>query len=406
MIKNKLTVAVAVALLAMGTSVLAQTGPVRPQYQFPSAQKEGPGAVQMGDSPLYMAPFFNFSAGQDDNVTLSPSNEQSSPVYIFNPGVTFDARDPNKVFVVGYQAKIGRYTDSEADNYVDHTTRSSFDMAFSPRSAMRLGYDYLIGHDGRGATDRGLSAVPDKYTLKTPSVMYAVGGQGAQGNVELFYSDAIKRYTNNRGTTFASDRDTQDFGGAFYWRVMPKTKVLVEARDTHLSYLQTNSPFSGDETRYYGGVTWEATAATSGTVKVGYLKKRFDGDSPTYSGSSWEAQVSWLPRTYSKFDFYTSRQPTESTGLGSFILSDAAGAVWTHSWTSAITTEANFRYQKDDYQDFDRNDDITTVGLKVGYAWRRWLKFGVEYNYTKRDSNLQENDYKRNIFLFTASATM
>lgn len=406
MSKNPVRAAVLAALAASSIAVSAQTTPVRPQYEPPAPPSSGPVGFRLGDSPVFFAPFLNLAAGYDDNVGLTNTNEVSSPLYIVSPGFVLDARGPASIFQLTYQAALGTYTDSENDNYQDHTTRTSLDFAISQRQALRLGYDYIRGHDPRGATDRPTADRPDKYRLTTPSVLYAFGSRGAQGRVELFYSDAHKRYRNNRAFTFLADRDTEDYGGAFYWRVMPRTHALVEYRRTNLDYRAAASPFDGHEDRVYGGVTWEATAATSGTLKIGNVRKHFDSGLPSFSGSSWEGLVSWSPRTYSRFDIYSSRQPIEATGVGRFILSEATGIVWTHQWSSVLSTGLNARYQKDQYQGFPREDEIKSLGAKVGYKFRRWLTLGAEYTYTQRDSNSAVNEYDRNLWLVTANITL
>ncbi len=57
---------------------------------------------------------------------------------------------------------------------------------------------------------------------------------------------------------------------------MPKTSLLLEARHTELDYKYTASQLDSEELRYYIGATWDATAATSGTIKVGPVEKKFD----------------------------------------------------------------------------------------------------------------------------------
>jgi polysaccharide biosynthesis protein VpsM len=408
-IRSSVTVAGgALALVSGVVQAQAINIPIRPTYSFPAsaAPASGPANVRLGESPIFVTPYLGLGAGYDDNLFLSSVNEKSSTYYVFSPGVRLDARGSNSVAMVSYQGSIGRYGQSEADNYVDHAFRSSYDLAFSPRAFMRLNFDYLRGHDPRGSTDRPVTGTPDKYRLSTPGVTFAYGAPGADGRVEVYYSDATKRYTNNRSTTAGSDRDTQEYGAAFFWRVMPRTYFVVEGRQTDLHYKLPTSPLSGEEQRFYGGLMWEATAATTGTVKVGQLRKKFDSGLPSFDGTAWEGLVTWSPRTYSKFDFYTGRYPTESTGQGRFILSDAAGVVWTHAWSSFFNTEANIRFQSDEYQGFSRNDDVTSFGMKAGYRLRRWLTLGAEYTFTKRDSNIQINDYDKNLFLLTATITM
>jgi hypothetical protein len=182
---------------------------------------------------------------------------------------------------------------------------------------------------------------------------------------------------------------------------------MAEARRTEIDYKHVDPGLSADENRFYVGATWEATAATTGTIKVGRLERDFKNASLNdFSGSSWEALITWAPRTYSKFDFYSARQTNESTGLGNFILTSVSGVTWTHAWSSYLNTGVDLRYQKDQYQGFDRNDEIKSLGLKVGYRFRRWLTLGAEYAYSQRDSNLPQFEYNKNFYLLTATASM
>ena len=385
----------------------AQNAIIRPAYEFPGVPSgPGPASVRVAESPVFFTPYVGVALSHDDNIFISDTNRKASNLYIVSPGFKLDARDPNKVLQAAYQAQVGRYTSSSDDNYVDQTAKAQLDMAMDPRNFFRLGMDYIRSHDPRGSTDRPTSTRPDRYRLSMPYATYAFGAPGAQGRMELYYSDATKRYLNNRDTTEASDRDRQEFGGVLYLRVAPRTYALAEARRTDYRYRLPNSPFNSREDRYFGGVSWEATAQTTGTIKVGRLTKRFDSDTPESKNTSWEAIIAWAPRTYSKFDFYATRTTTESTGLGDFLLSDIAGVAWNHSWTTYLYTTVDARYQKDRYRGADRTDETYALGLRAGYRFRRWLTLGAEYTYTQRDSNTNFFDYDRNIILLTATASM
>jgi polysaccharide biosynthesis protein VpsM len=400
-------VAVAAAFSALAVAGYGQTPLIRPAYKYPDAPlASGPAAIRLGETPMFAIPYLGLAAGHDDNVVLSHTDPKSSTFYLLSPGVTVDARDPNKVFSIGYRAQVGRFAQSTQDDYVDHTANAQFDMAIDRRNFIRLGIAYLRNHDPRGSTDRPISGSPDKYRLVSPNFTYALGSPGAQGRFEAYFSEADRRYLNNRGTTFASDRDARNFGGVFYWRVMPRTYLLAEARKTQIRYVDPASRLSADEERYYGGVSWDATAATTGTLKLGTVKRRFTSDLPSESASSWEATVTWAPRTYSKFDLYTVRTTSESTGLGNFMFSAISGVTWTHAWSSLISTGVEMRYQKDDYQGFNRTDETKSLGMKVGYRFRRWLTLGAEYSHTQRDSSINAFEWDRNLYLLTATASM
>jgi hypothetical protein len=410
MTKNKLKLAVTFGLLAGAQIAWAQSATtyIRPAYTYPTAPPiTGAASVQIGDTPFFFMPYLGIAGGHDSNLFYSDVNKKGSDLFIGSAGFGIDARSPNSVFQVNAQLQDGRYTSSKEDSYIDSNVDTRLDYAIDRRNFVRAGIQYIRGHDPRGSTDRPLAESPDKYRQGDPYFNYAFGAPGAKGRIEVYYSDMFKRYINNREFTAGSDRDQQEYGAALYVRAMPRTYGLIEAREDNIRYKVPGASTSADETRLYLGVSWEATAATTGTIKFGRLKRDFIADNlQDFNGNSWEGLVSWAPKTYSKFDFYTARQTNESTGLGNFILTSVGGATWTHDWTSYVRTAVDLRYQRDAYQGFDRTDRTWLAGVKAGYKFRRWLILGAEYDYWKRDSNLDVYDYTRNLFLITATASM
>ena len=400
--KRRIAAGVAFALGA----TLAHAQSIRPTYEFPAApDKSGPASVQMGGSPFFFTPYIGVGVGHDDNVTYAPTNATSSALYVVSPGLKIDARSVRSVFQFDYEGQIARYSDSKQDDYEDHRVSGQFDFAFDRRNFLRANAAYLLGHDPRGLTDRPVSAEPDKYRIASAGGMYSFGAPGAAGRVELYYDEARKRYRNNLAFTSSADRNNREYGGAFYVRLGPRTYAMAEARETRIKYVQP-SDFSAKERRYYGGLSWDVTDATTGIVKVGRFERNFDSALPDYSDFAWEASIIWTPRTYSRWEFNTLRYSTEQTGLGTFIVTDAAGVAWTHNWATYLMTTVDLRYQKDDYQGFSRKDDTMALGLKVGYKFRRWLTLGAEYTYTKRDSTFDPADYEKNLYFLTATASM
>jgi hypothetical protein len=344
--------------------------------------------------------------GRDDNLTQSNTNVISSDGYQVKLGLLGDAQTAQTSFKFDLSGVRNTYKDSDADNFTDFFSRASYDMQFTERASMKLGWDYIRGHDGRGSTDRGIGTEVDKWYTSTPRANFVYGAPSARGRFEVYADYGQLRYRNNEAAAQQSDRDTTNFGGAFYWRVAPKTSLLVEARGTEYDY-KTNRASNSKETRYYGGVTWDATAATSGTLRVGRLEKKFDdGAKPKTADTSWEASVNWAPLTYSRWVLITSRQTNESTGLGDYILTDSLGLAWNHEWTSYITTNANARLTKDRYRGFDRTDDIMVLGISATYKFRKWVSFSAAYEYSERESNVDVNNYDRNKWLLSAEVSM
>lgn len=404
--KTRKKLAAAIGLLFVSSGVWAQSAPIRPAYQFPGGERSG--GVEMGDSGFFATPYAGVSLGHDSNIFSSDLNKVSSPTEVYVAGSKIDARRANSAIQMDVQAKYGRYSDSTADNYSDPYFRGTYDVAFDQRNFLRVGYNYLRLHDPRGSTDRPpTNSEPDRYYDSAPSAVYAYGAKDAKGRIEAYVSNTVRRYLNNKEVTAAYDRDMTDYGGIFYWRAMPKTSVLFEARGTNIDYKLSSSKLNSDEYRYLVGVMWEATAATTGTAKIGRQQKKFDSaELADYSGTNWEVDLTWKPLSYSTVNLTSARLPVESTGLGSFTLSDRLGANWTHGWNDQFSTDVFGSLQKDRYQNATRTDEISGLGARVSYQMRRWLTLGAEYTYTKRDSDVNVNDYTRDIYFIFARMTM
>ncbi len=407
---HKIALAVGEALILGAQLATAQTGAVTPAYKMPDnskpAEKDGPRSISLGDG-ISLSPYFNLGVGRDSNLFLTQSNTRSSNLETYNPGLKLDLVGRSSRFGAGYNLKTGRYSQSSADNYTDYKVFGTGEFVFDSSTALKLAADRTQGHDPRGSNDRGLSSTPDEFRSTGGSGLFAYGANDAKGRIELEAGTVNRRYTNNRSTTVASDRDTRNVGGRFFFKIAPKTALVFEARQDKFDYVVGTSLQDSKESRYLAGITWEATAATSGTVKVGRLKKDFAIASiKDFSGTGWEASVEWKPTSYAKVDLFTTKAASESTGLGDFTLNKKYGVSWQHGWNPRLTSVLSVSLSDDEFVGSVRNDKTTALGLKVNYKLMRWMTIGGEINNTKRDSNTINLDYTKNLYLLTLGLTM
>ena len=392
-----------VASILVGGPALAQG-----QAGEGSGTPKPPGGIPVG--PLTVYPGIDLAHGYDDNLFLRPNNRTTSSLTVFSPNVRAEAKTGPHKFDFGLRIDDGRYGSSAADNYTDYTLIGNGDMVFSGRAGLKLRAEYRQGHDARGTTDAAGTATPNQYENYGVGGILRYGAPGAQGRIELDGSAFRRHYTNNSAATDSIDHDTSTLGGTFFWRVMPRTELLAQISHANLNYAQGTSTQDSTEDRYLVGAKWEATAKTSGTAKFGWQSKKFDAAArQNISGaSSWDVGVRWSPLTYSVLDFVSSKQASESTGVGDAIVGKNYGATWSHAWSSRLRTQALASFRNDVFTGagVTRKDDTTSFGLKVAYDFRRWLRLSAEFTHTQRDSNDNNLDYKRNLLLFTVGATL
>lgn len=373
-----------------------------------AAVNEDAPVIRLGGVSAY--PGIALTAKHDSNVTqATDSGKISSNVAVLSPALVIETEQAANKYSFTYSADIGRYSNSSDDNYADHHYLGLAEFGLSSSSVLKVQPEFLIGHDDRGSTFAStIDAKPNEWRSTLLLGTYDYGAEEARGHlvVDLGYTDI--NYQNNLAVTAGYDRKLTSAGGTLYVRVLPKTSVLVNAKHTGISYKQPDSILSGNEQLLRAGVKWEATAQTSGEIKVGKLQKKFDSSSSTqYSGGSWQADVVWSPVPYINVDLVTSKEATETTLDGSSaILLSNTGANLSYELNDRITLRANGYQLKQDFVGATRSDSTNTFGLKAEYKIRKWLIGGAEYSNSAKTSNDAANDFKRNIFMLSVRTAL
>jgi len=374
------------------------------------AQAE-PGAIPVGN--MQLVPTITLGESHNDNIFMQEANSaiKKSWITTINPGFVLGADDGANQYELGYSLSDKIYHQSHADDVVDHFFNFGASLGLSRKLTVDFNADYTLSHDPRGSTFTGgvggTVAAPDAYheTIIGGSVDY---GSNAHIIVSGEYSN--KRYTNNRTRTVARDLDTAKAGIEFDYDLTGKTSAVLEARYKQFNYQYQTALVNLDsnEQKYYVGLNWDATAKTSGSVRIGYSKKNFTKVSTQDLGFfSWEVSAEWLPMTYSSWTLKTSSVPIETDGSGSFIKNTGVDISWNHAWSERISHSASFGYTRGDYQGAStRVDNTTTASVSVNYQWLRWLAIQPAYDYSNRSSNTAKASYKANVWMMNLVGTL
>ena len=350
MLKNKLSLAVVTAIAAASASLSQAAG-------IEAA------SVALGNG-VNLTPSINIDNSYDDNVISSPSNEISSWVTVISPTVALSADSGKSKYNASLGVKKGDYHSSEEDNFTDTDLSGDATWEFNDRNRLGVGASWADGHEGRGdgfAANAG-QAVTEPDTLVTTDIHADYGFGAASTPAGLNFNIGQKEVDYDGVGTRGRDRTTDYYGVTFNYALAAKTQLIAElsARDVDYKVDGTgvNGTLDSDEVDVLVGVTWQSTAKTSGTIKVGNRDKNFESNArDDYSGARWEVSVDWMPRTYSTFTFTTNADTSESSGVGNLIETTSTGLTWKHEWAEHVSSNVGFNSTKTEYDGDTREDD-------------------------------------------------
>jgi len=296
--------------------------------------------------------------------------------------------------------------------YDDNITRSESRInELTSRFIVDTTASYAKSHDARGTTFSGIATgfnTPDRWHEAAATAKLTYGGTNATGRIEVHGGFSAKRYDNHRRLTIGRDLNTENGGATFYYRIAPKTSALFESDYDNFDYRLVNSLLDSYNLTFYGGLTWEATAKTAGTVKAGWQRKKSKRGNQSGGGFfSLDADITWTPLTYSTWTLKSGIRATESdsNGIsGSYIKTNDVLLDWNHKWSDRLSHTARVGYVHDRYIGTARRDNTITAGLGLNYALAPWLGVGAGYDYANRASNVLNAAYHESVYSISVTA--
>ncbi len=368
--------------------------------------------------PATVSPSLFSELRYDDNIFESADVQRDSMIAVLIPSLDSRLELGNSLYELGYSAESAAYFDSEDDDYIDHSINALANMQFSRRNNLTLSADFATTHEDRGTgLTEGFNPAlaadldePDEYDQTDASVRYTYGSRGAPASLALDVAYRELEYKNHRLRTAFRDRKERSAGAKFSYRIRSTTSLLLQARVTAIDYLN-NQPqqatLDSDLYRYLVGVEWDNSVYLRGAVKFGHQQKQFAAaERDDFSAPSWEVDVTWSPRSYTHLNFNSERSSQETNGGGDFIDVQRIGTEWTHEWNSQVQTVLGLAYVDEEYENFDRNEQVTEFAGTVAYQLKRWLALQIGGVYRDRSSNLDLLNFNRSIFSVAIDVTI
>ncbi len=351
-------------------------------------------------------PTLNVGESYDSNYRGVSDNVRSSWVTSINPKFLLSAETRNTGYQLEYEIDDQNYHSDDNASHTDQHLRFRSIMEFNSRNRLRWNLGYHRVEETTDVRDPE-DDENDKYNRSVAGAVYTYGTQTGLNQIDFGVNYESIRYRNSGDLNEDQDRDSTMFNTVWYHRLGGSTRSLVELRHTVNQYVLSESDRDSTDDAALFGATWDATAKTSGTVRLGAQRKNFDSSSrQDYTSPMWEVGVQWEPRTYSIVKLDTRRSFDEGEDGASTVEDTTTRLGWEHEWSAFISSELFYRYSERDYKATERKDDRTGYGLELTYSPLRWADVSLGYRHTENDSSVREKSYDRNIYQLSLSLSL
>jgi hypothetical protein len=336
-----------------------------------------------------VSPFLSERVEYESNVFQTPSHSKDDIIFKTIPGVLADYTFGPHSLSAGYRAEILRYLDLTNQDTVHHIAVGQLRLDF-PRTLLTLRDDFTRTSDPPGTelTGRILSTTnvlkPEGEYRLTPS--FSTG---------LNYAWTRVRF-DDRAIATLIDRDEQLIGASVFWKVVPKGALFFNYGYGWSSFTESSDrDFSSHNVTV--GLRGDITAKLSSSFYVGYTREVPEHNSQrSFSGLILGGDWTYKPTERLTFTLSTQRARQESTfGTTAFYVTNNGTLSALYQILPKVTLTARLGGGLNDYStketadgktDF-RHDTFILAGAQADYDIQPWLRVGLEYLRTSRDSN-------------------
>lgn len=352
---------------------------------------------------LEIHPFVSVKETYDDNIFAVAKDSTSDWVNTITPGIKLVLPVRRHLFTAEYNAVINSYSSYSSENTTDQNAKVLADFKLGSLFGLTFSDTYTKGHEPRVSSTSGQI---EKFEKNAPSVT-ATYQLADRSKIQVDYTRTqwnfmLSEYRNRN----------EDLASAyFYYRFMPKTSAFVEYDWKNVVYDQKANGLDSRVNSGFLGLTWEMSASTRGTLKGGYLQKKFDAANKEEYGT-WgaSADISHAFSDDASLKIIGMRDVNESSAVGArYFVTTGAFAEYTHKLTYKISAVVRASYGVDDYSNaiapdtVARSDKTFLGGAGLKYQMQDWLEFVLDYNYRNRNSNLPVNDLTQNTYSLTVN---
>jgi hypothetical protein len=353
-----------------------------------------------------------------DNADLVDKNPKSDFLFSIDPMFSFTMGDSTKLkeyISFGYTGDLGSFFKVTSNDYSSHTLWADINLLKRPTTYLRLREAFTYTGDPFGSSEFvGTGRATRRYLNQADLVI----GRNIAGNysAELGYQNGLQNYLDERDRQYSNL--TNALNPTLLYEISGKTKLLVQYSFLYRTFYDQPKNSAADYyvQTAYTGFRWAPAAKLSGEVKVGYAIRTFINEFDTlgfpYKNDSKPAYAVSLAYALSQktsIDLALSRTfamgSRRDTGVD-IINNQDAFIQNSFGLNFATKTAKNLRFTASGSYNIDQYDATALFPSRTDYFYAaalgfqhylwRFLGWGVEYTFQKRDSKVPGNSFTEN----------
>jgi polysaccharide biosynthesis protein VpsM len=384
----------------------------------------------------YVHPFLSITEYYIDNVFWSRDNKEDDFITVFSPGIWLalphvyekllrietsdvdpggfslsrykpDEFHPYQAYLF-YNADIEKFAKHSSEDAVNHKFEGFFQYNLRGGLSLEVMDQYIDSHDDRGT---GIYTELSEYKTNLANLLM-IYRTASRFDFRIDTSYFLVNY--DKSIDDYRDRHDLSLAAYIFYKATPKTRFFFEYEYLDITY-DENILSDSQEHHFFGGLQWDISAKSKGSVKAGYGKKDFASAEEKADDFIFEVQIDhhFTPKTSLMLRASRSTNETD-VSTTDYVISDTVELEYLQRITAKISADIKLSYTRDSYKDdftYDErtdklDDDYYYGAFALQYKFREWLQADAGYIFMKRNSSFSEFDYTTNVIFFRLTGSL
>jgi hypothetical protein len=376
-----------VTLLTLAVVAAPPAGAVDMNAAFPDLNLPG----------FKITPFFTERVEYESNIFQTPSRAEDDVIFRHIPGILVELPYGEHRLDLGVRVEVLNYLDNSDQDTEHYFLLGHLALNFPGGLKYWFREDFAATSIPPGTELTG--RIDNRTNVINTGAEYAFVRRWSLG------ADYTWTHVDFDNTVAQLDRDEHLFGVTGYYKVQPRTDVLLNFSAGTKDF--EDSTRDVDRFLVMGGVRGYLTPRLTSTFRLGYENRDQEARGRTdYSGLVASGDFVFRPLERTTFTLVTTRSVEESVfSTNLWYLSTIASLSAEHQFTRKFRVFGRVFGGWNEYPDKAqrgpsfhwREDALVGLGLGFDYQIQRWLGVGMDWTHTRRDSNFDIFDYTDDI---------